>query len=362
MPKSFVVILAGGKGERFWPQSRLRRPKQLLPIVGDQPMLVQTVERVLPVVPPENILILTNNEQAAAVRRMCPRLPKENIIAEPVGRDSGPAVGLAAQLVALRDPKAVFASVHSDAAIHDGKAFQRDLRAAFTAAAKEPVIVTIGVPQTEASTAFGYIQRGEPWQTHRSKQFFRARRFVEKPTHEVAQQYLKSGDYLWNTGIFVWSARVVLDSFARNAPDVFAGLEKIAAEVRAGRPLPRVLAKIFPTIPKIAVDYAVLEKADNVVVLPASFDWDDVGSWTALTRHFPADAAGNIARGDTVIDDARGNIVISTAGHLTGVFGVHDLIVVHTDDATLVVPKARAGDIKTLLTQIRARKDGTTWL
>jgi mannose-1-phosphate guanylyltransferase len=362
MSKSFVVVLAGGKGERFWPQSRLRRPKQLLPIVGDQPMLVQTVERVLPVVPPENVLVLTNNEQAAAVRRLCKQLPKENIVAEPVGRDSGPAVGLAAQLVALRDPKAVFASVHSDAAIHDGKAFQRDLRAAFTAAARSPVIVTIGVPQTEPATGFGYIQRGEPWETHRGKQFYRARRFVEKPTREVAEQYLKSGDYLWNTGIFVWRARVVLDSFARNAPEVFAGLEQIAAELGKGRALPKVLAKIFPTIPKIAVDYAVLEKADNVVVLPAGFDWDDVGSWNALTRHFPADAAGNIVRGPTVLEEARDNVVISSPGHLTGVFGVEGMIVVHTDDATLVVPKARAADIKNLLAQVRARKDGGTWL
>jgi mannose-1-phosphate guanylyltransferase len=218
------------------------------------------------------------------------------------------------------------------------------------------------VPPTEPATGFGYIQRGEPWQQHRGQQIYRAARFVEKPTREVAEQYLASGDYLWNSGIFVWSAQVVLDSFKRNAPEVYAGLERIADGVRRRRPLARVLADIFPTIPKIAVDYAVLEKADNVVVLPASFDWDDVGSWTALTRHFPADAAGNVRRGDAVIEEARGNIVISADGHLTGVFGVDDLIVVHTDDATLVVPKARAGDIKKLLAQISARKDGKKWL
>ncbi len=283
-------------------------------------------------------------------------------MAEPVGRDSGPAVGLAAQLVALRDPKGVFASVHSDAAIHDAKGFQRDLRAAFTAAAKAPVIVTIGVPQSEPATGFGYIQRGEPWQTHRGKQFYRAQRFVEKPTREVAEQFLRTGEYLWNTGIFVWSARVVLDAFARNAPEVFAGLERIAAGVQARRPLARVLAGVFPKIPKIAVDYAVLEKADNVVVLPASFDWDDVGSWTALTRHFPADADGNVTRGDTTLGDAHDNIVISSKGHLIGVYGVDGLVVVHTGDATLVVPKARTGDIKKLLAQIAARKDGKKWL
>jgi mannose-1-phosphate guanylyltransferase len=313
-------------------------------------------------VPAKNILILTNREQAADVRRACPELPKANVIAEPIGRDSGPAVGLAAQLVALRDPRAVFASVHSDAAIHDVKAFQNDLRAALDAGAQAEVIVTIGVPPTEPSTAYGYIQRGRAWQKHRGKTLYTAKRFVEKPTLPVARRYLKAGDYLWNTGIFVWSARVVLDAFARNAPEVHAGLVRIAEGLRRRRKLDAVLAEIYPQLPKIAVDYAVLEKADNVVVLPASFDWDDVGSWAALTRHFPADAAGNIVRGQAASEDARGNIVVSTDDHLTAVFGVDDLIVVHTGDATLVAPKARAQDVKKLLQRIAASPEGARWL
>jgi mannose-1-phosphate guanylyltransferase len=354
MVKNFVVILAGGKGERFWPMSRLRRPKQLLPIVGDTPMLAQTVARVRSVVPSKNIFIITNAEQAAAVRKVCPGLPRDNIVGEPIGRDSAAAVGLAAELVAARDPDAVFASLHSDAAIRNAKAFQRDLRVAFAAAAQEPVMVTIGVPPSEASTGYGYIQRGKPWRRVGGVRIYRARRFVEKPALALAKRYLASGDYYWNTGTFIWSAKVVQAAFARNAPELAAGLQRIGAALARGRPLPRVLAEVYPSLPRIAVDYALLEKADNVVVLPASFDWDDVGSWPAVARHHAADRAGNVLQGRALVEGGRNNIVISGAGHLTAVLGADDLVVVHTADATLVCPRHRAQDIKQLLKRIAA--------
>jgi mannose-1-phosphate guanylyltransferase len=358
MVRRYVVILAGGKGERFWPQSRLRRPKQLLPIIGDRPMLQQTLERVLPVVPVERVLVLTNVEQAAAVRRVCRVLPRANIIAEPVGRDSGPAVGLAAQLVAARDPRAVFASVHSDAVIHHVRAFQSDLRAAFVAAEAAPVIVLIGVPPTEPSTAFGYIQRAEPWRTVNGRVIYLARRFVEKPSLEVAQGYLASGDYYWNPGIFVWRAGVVLEAFARHAPRIFAGLAKIGEALAARRSLAGALRKIYPSLPKIAVDYAILEKADNVVVFPATFDWDDIGSWTAITRHLSKDAAGNVVRGNVVIEQGGHNIVINEGRHFTAVLGADNLIIVQTRDATLVCPRDKAQHLKTLLRRLAADPRG----
>jgi mannose-1-phosphate guanylyltransferase len=358
MVRRYVVILAGGKGERFWPQSRRRRPKQFLPIVGDRPMLRQTLERVLPVLPAAHVLVLTNAEQAAAVRRICPELPRGNVVAEPVGRDSGPAVGLAALLVAARDPAAVFASLHSDAAIHDVRAFQRDLRAAFAAAAAAPVIVLIGVPPTEPSTAYGYIQRAEPWRTVKGRVIFRSRRFVEKPSLEVAQGYLASGDYYWNPGIFVWRASVVLDAFARHAPAVAAGLAKIGAALAARQPLTRALRKTYPGLPKVAVDYAILEKADNVVVFPATFDWDDVGSWTAISRHSAKDAAGNVILGRAIVEEGHHNIVITDDRHFTAVLGADHLIIVHTPDATLVCTREKAGHLKTLLTRLQADPHG----
>ena len=352
MVSRYVVILAGGKGERFWPQSRLRRPKQLLPIVGGRPMLRQTLERVLPVVPAERVLVLANVEQAAAVRRICPDVPRANIIAEPVGRDSGPAVGLAAQLVAARDSRAVFASVHSDAVIHNVRAFQGDLRAAFLAAEAAPVIVLIGVPPTEASTGFGYIQRAELWRMVNGRAIYRVRRFVEKPSQEEAQGYLASGDYYWNPGIFVWRASVVLEAFARHAPSIFVGLAKIGAALAARRPLATTLRKVYPSLPKIAVDYAILETADNVVVFPATFDWDDIGSWTAIARHMRKDAAGNAIRGNAIIEQGGDNIVINEGRHLTAVLGADNLIIVQTRDATLVCPRDRAQHLKTLLQRL----------
>ena len=234
MVRRYVVILAGGKGERFWPQSRRRRPKQFLPIVGDRPMLRQTLERVLPVLPAAHVLVLTNAEQAAAVRRICPELPRRNVVAEPVGRDSGPAVGLAALLVAARDPAAVFASLHSDAAIHDVRAFQRDLRAAFAVAEAAPVIVLIGVPPTEPSTAYGYIQRAEPWRTVKGRVIFRSRRFLagdlEKLGHDI-HDLLHVRSFLDHNRPYVPPANYVKGDRTARSTGAFAHLgEEISAD------------------------------------------------------------------------------------------------------------------------------------
>jgi mannose-1-phosphate guanylyltransferase len=362
MPKNFVVIIAGGKGERFWPQSRARRPKHLLPIVGTKPMLVQTLDRVRPLVPAKNTFIITSAVQEKAVREVCTKIPAENIIAEPVGRDTAPAVALAAALVAAKDPEGIFAVLPADHVIHDTKAYQRDLRAAFAAAASAPVMVTIGITPNEPATGFGYIQRGEKWKSFDRRPVYRVKRFVEKPSLEVAQSYLASGDYVWNAGMFVWSVPVVTDALAKHAVALHAGLDPVRAALTKRRPLAPVLKKIYPTLTKISVDYALLEKSDNVVVLPASFDWDDVGAWPAVPRHHKKDAAGNVTRGRVIVESGSDNIVFSDGDHLTAVLGTDQFIVVHTADATLVAPKARAQDIKLLLKRIEAEKDGARWL
>jgi mannose-1-phosphate guanylyltransferase len=362
MPQKFIIILAGGKGERFWPQSRQRRPKHLLTIVGDVPMLAQTVARVGPLAPAQNIFIITAADQVKAVRAMCPGLPRANIVGEPVGRDTAPAVALAAALVAQRDPRGVFAILPADHVIHDTRAYQADLRAAFAAAAGADVMVTIGIKPHEPATGFGYIQRGKAWETPARRPFYKVKRFVEKPSLKVAQGYLASGDYLWNAGMFVWSVPVVLAALGRHAPALRAGLDGIMMGLARRRALASLLKKIYPALPKISVDYALLEKAGNVVVLPASFDWDDVGSWPAVARHHPKDAAGNVARGRTIIEQGRNNIVVGEEGHLLAVIGADDLIVVHTPDATLVCPRHRAQDIKQLLKRIEAEAGGRKWL
>ena len=366
-PVPYVVIIAGGKGERFWPQSRAARPKHLLPVVGETPLLAQTLARVRGVVPSKNIFVITSAVQAAAVACVCRGLiPAANVVAEPVGRDTAAAVGLAAALVGARDPQGVFAVLPADQVIHDTQAYQTDLRAAFAAAGSAEVMVTIGIPPTEPATGFGYIQRGEEWgrvgEGKSARTVFEVKRFVEKPKLEVATDYLKSGDYAWNAGMFVWSVPVVEAAFAAHTPELEAGLKKIRAALRKKQALAPVLKRIYPTLVKISVDYALLEKSTNVVMLPASFDWDDVGAWPAVVKHFRADAAGNVTRGEVIVEQGSGNLVFGAGGHLVTLLGVDDLVVVHTADATLVMTKARAQDIKALLTQVAARKDGARFL
>ncbi|EIQ01173.1 mannose-1-phosphate guanylyltransferase [Opitutaceae bacterium TAV1] len=370
MSEPFIVIIAGGKGERFWPQSRAACPKHLLPVVGDKPLLVQTLDRVKPLAPAKNIFVITSAVQAKAVRAVCKGIPAANVVVEPVGRDTAAAVGLAAALVGARDPKGVFAVLPADHVIHDAKAYQTDLKAAFAAAAADDVMVTIGITPTEPATGFGYIQKGDAWKTftidRRRRAVSRVKRFVEKPKQEVAGQYLASGDYLWNAGMFVWSVPVVNAAFAAHAPELDAGLAKIRAALAPARkaPLDATLKRVYPKLPRISVDYALLEKSTNVVVLPSSFDWDDVGAWPAVPKHFTPDAAGNVTRGLAVVEQGSNNLVFADekSKHLVAVLGADDLIVVHTPDATLVVPKAKAQEIKALLKRVEALRGGAKWL
>ncbi|HEX9784686.1 MAG TPA: sugar phosphate nucleotidyltransferase [Opitutaceae bacterium] len=349
MSQRFVVIMAGGKGERFWPQSRLARPKQLLPIVGETPMLTQTVERLPELVPYENILIITNREQRDAVLACCPMLPPQNIVAEPMGRDTAAAVGLAAVLVGRRDPQATVAMLPADHVIHDVKGFCSVLEAAFGAAEAEPRLVTLGISPDEPATGFGYIQKGEGVARSKGRDVWKVKRFVEKPDLETAKGYLASGEFLWNAGMFVWSVPSIRAAISRYVPDLAAGLEAIEKDFEAGKDTDDTLAEHFPSLKKISVDFAVMEKADNVVTLAATFDWDDVGAWPAIVKHHSADASGNVVRGAGLVHDGTGNLVVSTKDHLVAVIGTEDLIVVHTDDATMVVSKSRAQDIKNVV-------------
>lgn len=352
MLQRFVVIMAGGKGERFWPQSRLRRPKQLLPIVGDTSMLSQTIERLPGLVPYENIFVITNREQRPAVLETCPQLPPGNVIAEPVGRDTAAAVGLAALLVGRRSPQATLAMLPADHVIHDAGAFRSVLDAAFAAAAAEPWLVTIGIRPAEPATGYGYIQRASMIARAEGRDVFEVKRFVEKPDLDTARAYLESGDYLWNAGMFVWSVPTIRAALAAHEPELAAGLAAIEGELQAGRGVDDALAAHFQGLKKISIDYAVMEKAKNVVTIAATFDWDDVGAWPAIMRHLPADASGNVLRGNALVESGDGNLVVSDSQHLVAVVGVDDLIVVHTPDATLVCPKAHAQRVKELLKRL----------
>lgn len=362
MSDPYIVIIAGGKGERFWPQSRAERPKQLLPIVGNSPLLTQTVERVRPIVPADHIYVITSALQEKGVRAVCAGLPKENIIAEPEGRDTAAAVGLAAAIIGARDPNGVFAVLPADHVIHNEKKYQSDLKAAFIAAKSAPVMVTIGITPDEPATGFGYVQRGKVWKTIRRKPIYEVKRFVEKPDLKTAKKYVKSGTYLWNAGMFVWSVPVVETAIAKFAPELDAGLALIRTALAKGRKLVPVMKKVYPTLQKISVDYALLEKSDNVVVLPSTFDWDDVGAWPAVARHYKPDAAGNVGKGSTLVEQGSGNIVFSEGDHLVTIVGADNLIVVHTENATLVCPIDKAQEIKAAVNRVASLPDAHRFL
>lgn len=351
----YVVIMAGGSGERFWPQSRQARPKHLQAIVGEQPMLAQTVARIGAVVPIENIFVITNAVQRPQVLEVCPELLAENVVGEPVGRDTSAAVGLATELVRARNPQGVLAMLPADAVIHDAAGFQKILGAAFAAAESAEVLVTIGITPTMPATGYGYIHRGKAWHSVDGQPFYHVQRFVEKPDLERAKTYLQSGEYFWNAGMFVWTVTAIDAAFRTCLPDLHAALGRIGTALSAGEPTEAVLAREYPGLQKISVDYGIMEKAQNVVTVPAAFDWDDVGEWPAIARHYPQDAHGNTVKGYAEFLDASNNIVVSEDGHLTAVLGLDDLIVVRTADATLICPRSRAQDIKHLVKALSQR-------
>ena len=352
MPGRYVVIMAGGRGERFWPQSCAATPKHLLPIVGDKTMLAQTVDRVAGVVPRENILVLTTQAQLDGCRQACPGLPAANVVAEPMGRDTAAATGLAMLLVKQRSPNAAFAMLPADHVIHDTAEYGKLLAVAFEAAEAADVLVTLGIKPTAPETGFGYIQQGGAWKTVAGRQIMAVKRFVEKPDLETARGYLASGEYFWNAGMFVWRVPVVETAFKAHAPELHAGLAKLEAAAKSAGDWTTALPEVYPTLKKVSVDYALMEKSANVVVVPATFDWDDVGAWPAIAKHFTPDAAGNVLRGLAMVENGAGNIVVSDDGHLTAVVGASDLVVVHTAQATLVVHKDKAQEIKALLKRL----------
>ncbi len=356
MEDRYIVIMAGGSGERFWPASRTKRPKHLLPIVGEEPMLAQTVARLEGFVPTENVFVITNSQQLAAVREVCTTLPEANMVAEPVGRDTAAAVGLAMLLIKEKNPDATLAMLPADAFISDAAGFRKALNVAFRAAEDSPSLVTLGIAPTEPATGYGYIQKGEAINQFEGQDVYKVVEFKEKPDLATAEAYLKSGDYYWNAGMFVWSVSAISNALSRYTPTLKSGLDEIENRRSAGEPLFALLEELYPRLEKISIDFAIMEQADNVVTLAATFDWDDVGAWPAIERHFPKDEQGNVADGSAVFESSSGNIAVGPDGHLLAFVGVDDLIVVKTEDATLVCSKKEAQKIKDLVKRLDADK------
>lgn len=352
----YIVIIAGGVGERFWPKSRHHRPKHLLPIVGKDSMLEQTLKRLETIVPAENLFIITNKEQVDAVRAVCPQLPADQIVAEPIGRDTAAATGLALFLVKQKDPEGRFAILPADHVIEDVDCFHKTLESAFTVADEEAVLVTLGITPQKPATGYGYIKRGETWKKINGIAIDRVEQFVEKPDIKKAEAYLASGEYFWNTGMFVWQVATIEAALKKHCSALYESLGLIEGRLENGELLDAILADVYPKLDKISIDYAVMEKADNVVTVESSFDWDDVGEWSAIERHYETDSQGNVVQGDVILEESSNNIVLNEQKHLTALIGVEGMIVVQTEDATLICPKDKAQEIKKLVKRISEDK------
>jgi mannose-1-phosphate guanylyltransferase len=359
----YVIIMAGGRGERFWPVSREKTPKQLVTLLGGRSFLQQAVDRVLPLAPLKNILVITNAVQAPEVRRQLPKLPKENVIAEPIGRDTCAAVTLGAAMVGQRSINAVMAVLPADHVIPEEKKFQQVLADSFDVAGRGQVIVTIGIKPTEPATGYGYIRVGNalpPPQGVKSYKtaFFKAEQFVEKPNFDKALEYVNSGQYRWNAGMFIWSFVTITQGLEKHQPELAAACQRWFQV--AGTPkLAKVLAREYPALKKISIDYALLERAQNVVVADGAFEWDDLGSWSALGRHLKADAEGNCAVADFIhVDGARNIIFDARTKNRTpiAVVGLRDSILVQTDDAVLLAHKSQAQKVKELVKKLSEDK------
>jgi mannose-1-phosphate guanylyltransferase len=354
-PHTWLVILAGGIGSRFWPLSRAARPKQMLDLFGDGPMLRVTLERALPLSAPERTLIVTSDALADGIAALLPELPRAHILAEPSGRNTAPAIAWAAHIARRADPAAVLAVLPADHYIPDPAAFRASAAHAIAIAdaAEDPRLVTLGVTPTRPDTGYGYIQRGAA----RADGAFDVARFVEKPDLARAMAYLADGGYAWNAGMFFMRASLFLDELARRAPGVAAPLAHLDA---TSADLPAFIAATraaWHTLEAISVDYAVMERSDRVAVLPAAFPWSDVGAWPALMDHRAA-GASSFERGDVLAIDASDNVIVADGGGLVAAVGVSGLTIVHTPDATLVVPTAEAQRVREVVAALDGRGRG----
>lgn len=349
-PNFYPVILAGGRGTRFWPLSRKKRAKQLLALDGKQTMIQETVGRLLPLAPAKKFWVITNGDLRPAILKQLKKLPKTQVLAEPVGRNTAPAIGLAAFLLLRGDPEAVIGMFPSDHVIADEKRYRETLARGIEIAAAGPNIVVLGIRPNRAETGYGYIEAGGLFQG----EALHVRRFTEKPNAETAAEFVAAGNYYWNSGMFLWSARTLADALLEHLPKTAAILEEIAATFGTAK-FSATFRKKYPACENISVDYAVLEprsakgeKQSHIYCLPADFGWNDLGSWTALHEHHVAKSTpqeGNlVASSGVFLLNARGNYV-HAPGKFVAAIGVTDLVVVETDDALLVTTRQHAQDV-----------------
>ncbi len=349
--KTYAVILAGGSGRRFWPLSRDAKPKQLLRLFDETTLLEQALRRLDGLVARENILILTNKEQEAEVRGLLPEHPPENILAEPAKRDTAPAICLGIGWVARRDPSATMMILPADQLIRDTAAFQNCMRAAVEVASRTSALVTVGIKPTWACPSYGYVERGKRAfisGLSTLSAVYEVLRFREKPNPDLAEQFISHGNFSWNAGMFIWSAPAAVKELTQHCPD----LMRFVNEVVHSNDVAATVARQFPELPQISIDYALMENASRVLNVEASFDWDDVGSWISVGKYLPQDELHNASNSPVVQIEASGNIVFTGGKTQVALLGVQDLIIVQTPDALLIADKHSADSIKKLVEMV----------
>ncbi len=347
--KRTALIMAGGKGERFWPRSRVSLPKQFLSLTDDGKTMIQlTVERISPLVNIEDVYIATNKNYKELVKQQLPGIPEENILCEPVGRNTAPCIGLGAAHVAKKYDDATMIVLASDHLIKNNEIFTETFTQACEVAEKGENLVTIGITPNYPETGYGYIKYD---QNTKEGSAYAVEKFVEKPVLEVAKEYLADGHYLWNSGMFVWKVSTILNNFKKLLPESYAALMKIKESVGTADE-ETVLNKEFMNLEAESVDYAIMEKADNIYIIPGNFGWDDIGSWLAVGRIKKTDDDNNVVNGNVVTVNTK-NCVIEGADKLIATVGLRDMVVVDTKDATLISTKENAGEIKKVLAKLR---------
>lgn len=362
MEDVYIVIMAGGSGTRFWPLSREAMPKQLLRIDGDKTLIQQTIGRVNPLIPSDRIFIVTNENHAEQIRFQVPEIKKENYIIEPAARNTAAAIGLAAVHIKRRNPDAIIGVLSADHVIKDNDLFRNILNDAFKVAAMD-YLVTIGLKPTRPETGYGYIETGEaieissqkPDVSGRTSDFsvFTVKRFVEKPDIETAVRYLHDGHFLWNSGMFVWKTRRILEEIERYMPVLSQRLKEIESSI-GKEDEGAVTGRMFSDLESVSIDYGVMEKSGSVAVIPADFAWNDVGSWTALDDISQRDERGNVIVGN-ITDIGSRNSIIYASNRLVATIGLQDMVIVDTEDATLVCRKDRAQDVKKIVEKLKKR-------
>jgi len=348
-----AVILAGGSGTRFWPLSRRSRPKQFLPIAGPRPMIVETVERLLALLPYESIYTVSNRSQAAMIRRLVPGLPARHVLIEPMSKNTAASLILATARIYLQDPGAVVFALPADHLIAKPDIFRRKLAAAAEAAAGGEVIVTFGISPTFPATGFGYIHYSSTNALQIKGETFRpVVRFKEKPSLQRAKAFLRLGSHAWNSGMFIWRADVFARKLARYAPDFYPFWKRVLRALEAKDR--QEIGRVFREIPATSIDYALMERARGVLMNEGDFGWSDLGSWVALADIWPRDEAGNSVRGESLLMDAHRCLVYSPS-RLAAVVGLDDIIVVDTKDALLICRRDRDQAVKDIIESLRKR-------